>query len=70
MLIDKYVLYVQWGCGCLLPGSTQGQAGWGFEQPLVGGIPAYSRELEPGDLKGPFLPKPFYDFKQSFEWLK
>jgi len=21
------------GCGCLLPGSIKGQAGWGFEQP-------------------------------------
>ena len=32
------------GCGCSLPGSIQGQAGWGIEQPgLVGGVPAYSR---------------------------
>jgi len=28
--------------GCPLPGSVQGQAGWGFEQPgLVGGVPAH-----------------------------
>ena len=28
----------QQGCGCPLPGSIQGQAGWGFEQPgLEGG---------------------------------
>jgi len=27
----------------------------------VGGVPAYSRGLELGDLKGPFQPKPFYD---------
>ncbi|KAK4832428.1 hypothetical protein QYF61_023107 [Mycteria americana] len=28
-------------CGCLLPGSVQGQVGWGFEQPdLVEGVPA------------------------------
>ena len=27
-----------------LPGSIQGQVGWGFEQPgLEGGVPAYSR---------------------------
>jgi len=33
----------QWGCGCPLPGSIQGQAGWGFEQPgLEGAILAYS----------------------------
>ena len=45
-----------------LPGSIQGQAGWGFEQPgLEGGVPAYSRGLEPGGLKGPFQPKPFSD---------
>jgi len=47
--------------GNYLPGSIQGQDGWGFEQPgLVGGTPAYSRELELGDLKGPFQPKTFY----------
>jgi len=50
------------GCECLLPGSIQGQAGWGFEQTgLEGGVPAYSRGLEPDDLKSPFQPKPFYD---------
>ena len=44
-------------CGCPLSGNIQGQAGWGFEQPgLVGGIPAYSR-----DLKSPFQPTAFYD---------
>ena len=37
-----------------LPGSMQGQAGWGCEQPgLGGGVPAYCRGLERGDLKGP-----------------
>ena len=47
----------QWGCGCPLPGSIQGQAGWGFEQPgLEGGVPAYSRGLELDDLKGPCQP--------------
>lgn len=41
--------------------SFSSQAGWGCEQPgLEGGVPAYSRGLKPGDLKGPFLPKPFY----------
>jgi len=54
---------VQWGCGCPLPESTQGQAEWGFEQPgLEGGVPAYSRGLKRDDvLKGPFQSKPFYD---------
>ena len=32
------------GCGCPIPGSVQGQAGWGFEQPgLVEGVPARGR---------------------------
>ena len=36
----------QGGCGCPLPGSIQGQAEWGFEQPgLEGGVSAYSREI-------------------------
>jgi len=31
-------------CGCPLPGSVQGQAGWGFEQPgLLEGVPAHGR---------------------------
>jgi len=52
----------QGGCGCPLPGSTEGRAGWGCEQPgLEGGVPAYSRGLELGDLKGPFQPKPFFN---------
>ena len=52
----------QCGCECPLPGSIESQAGWGFKQPgIEGGIPAYSRELELGDLKGPFQPKAFYD---------
>jgi len=34
----------QRSCGCPLPGSVQGQAGWGFEQPgLVEGVPAHGR---------------------------
>jgi len=42
----------QKGCGWPLPGSKQGQAGPGFEQPpLEGGVPAYSRGLELNDLK-------------------
>ena len=57
----------QRGCGCPLPGSIQGQAGWGFEQPgLEGGVPAYSRGLELSDLKGPFQPKTFYDSMMKF----
>ena len=43
-------------------GCIEGQAGWGFEQPcLEGGMPASSRGLELGDLKGSFQPKPFCD---------
>ena len=34
----------QRGCECPLPGSIQGQAGRGFEQPgLEGVVPSYSR---------------------------
>ena len=52
----------QWGCGCPLLGSTQGQAGWGFQQPgLEGGVPANSKGLELDGLKGPFQPKSSYD---------
>ena len=41
-------------------GSIQSQAGWGCEQPGVeGGVPAYSRGLELGEVKGPFQPKLF-----------
>jgi len=32
----------QRSCGCPLPGSVQGQVGWGFQQPgLVEGVPAH-----------------------------
>jgi len=35
---------VQRSCGCPLPGSVQGQVGWGSEQPhLVEGVPAHGR---------------------------
>ena len=34
----------QRGCGCPLPGSIQGQAGWDFEQPgLVQDVTAFKR---------------------------
>ena len=34
----------QRSCGCPLPGSVQGQVGWGFEQPdLVADVPAHGR---------------------------
>jgi len=34
----------QRSCGCSLPGSVQGQAGWGFEKPgLVEGVPAHGK---------------------------
>ncbi|GAB0193696.1 hypothetical protein GRJ2_001834900 [Grus japonensis] len=41
----------QRGCGCPIPGSVQGQVGWGFGQPgLVAGVPAHGRGLELDDL--------------------
>jgi len=34
----------QRSCGCPLPGSVQGQAGWSSEHPaLVEGVPAHGR---------------------------
>ena len=40
---DTLEQVAQGGCGCSLPGSIQGLAGWGFEQPgREGGVPAYS----------------------------
>jgi len=61
---------VQYGCRCPHPGSIQGQAGWGFEQPgLEGGIPAYSRGVELDDLKGLFKPKPFYDYYEKSDQI-
>jgi len=34
------------GNGCPIPGSVQGQVGWGFEQPgLVEDVPAHGREV-------------------------
>ena len=36
-------------CGCPLPGSVQGQVGWGFEQPdLVAGVPAHGSRVVTG----------------------
>jgi len=50
---------VQRSCGCPLPGSVQGQAGWGFEQPGVveGDLKDH---LVPTPCHG-FQPKPFFD---------
>ena len=40
---------VQRSCDCSLPGSIQGQVGWGFEQPrLVEGVPAHGRGVRTG----------------------
>ena len=37
----------QSSCGCPIPGSVQGQAGWGLEQPgQVEGVPAQGRGVE------------------------
>jgi len=36
----------QRSCGCALPGSVQGQVGWGFEKPhLVEGFPAHGSSV-------------------------
>ena len=52
----------QWGCGCPLPGTIQGQAGWGFEQPgLVRDLVLTAGGLELDDLKGLFEPKSVHD---------
>jgi len=41
---EKLEQVAQRSCGCPLPGSVQGQAGWGFEQPgPVEGVPAHGR---------------------------
>jgi len=54
----------QRSCGCTLCGSIEGQVGWCFEHPgLVAG------QLELGDLKGPFQPKPFYDSMKTMKNL-
>ena len=38
---------IQRNSGCPIPGSVQGQFGWGFEQPgLVEGVPAHGRGIE------------------------
>lgn len=47
----------QGSCGCPVPLSVQGQAGWGLEQPGPG-VLAHGRDLELDDLKSPFQPKP------------
>ena len=36
----------QRSCGCPIPGSVQGQAGWGFEQAgLAEGVPVYGKGI-------------------------
>lgn len=50
--------------GCPIPGSAQGQAGWGlgFGQPgLMEGVPAHGRGWNWVVVKGPFQPKLFCD---------
>lgn len=54
----------QRSCGCLIPGSVQDQAAWGFEQPgAVEGIPAHVRGvgIKWFLLQGLFQAKPFYN---------
>ena len=51
----------QKSCGCPLPDSIQGQAGWGCEQPdLERVFPACTWGLEVDDLRCPFQPKPLF----------
>lgn len=62
----------QWGCGCPLPGSTQGKV-QGCEQPaLEGGIPAYRRGLNWMVLKVPSYPNHSMEnlsiMKQQHTW--
>lgn len=40
---------------CPIPGSIQGQVGWGFEQP-VQGLRAHGREFDLDDLTAPSKP--------------
>jgi len=69
----NYLLWGWWdtGTGCParlwmpLPGSIQGQVGWGREQPGLEGVPAYSRGLELDDLKCPFQSN-----YSGIEWFK
>lgn len=40
---------LQRSCGCQIPGSAQGQVGWGSEQPaLMEAVPAHGRGVETG----------------------
>ena len=46
---------VQRGCGCPIPGSSQGQVEWRFEQPdLVKDDPAHGRVVGLDDLQRSF----------------
>ena len=47
-------LNVSWQCG-----STQGQTGWGCEQPGLWEVSLPTAGLGWGELQGPFQPKPF-----------
>lgn len=52
----------QRGCGCPIPGETQGQVGWETGRPdLEVGNAAHGRGLEQDDLQSPFQPKPFHE---------
>lgn len=48
---------------CPIPGNTQEDVGWGFEQPdQVKDIPTHHRGSDLVTFKGPFQPKLLYDF--------
>ena len=54
------IFFAQRGCGCPIPGGTEGQAGCGSGQPgVVVSDPAHSRGLKLDDHCGPFQPRPF-----------
>lgn len=53
----------QRSCGCYIPGGVQGQAGWGFEQPVLAeGVHVHGKRVgTKRSLRSLPTPKPFYD---------
>ena len=60
----------QAGCGCPVSGSSQGQAGWGFEQPGPGEVSlSIAGGLKLDDYCGPFQPRTCYDSMNiQYDW--
>jgi len=58
----------QRGGGCPIPGNVQGHVGWGSERPdPVEDVPAHGRGVDWVAFKGPFPPKPFYDYDSMID---